>query len=149
MNPNLLLSTTTASLMSRRKFLSICTVTCGAILAGCAPKNIGGARTTLRQWYHEYGQAGTQEAVLRYAKEYTRINPEVAIEIVWTPGDYGTKIATALLTSEGPDIFEGQLTVPNVTAGQVAPLDDIFTSARFTQSNRWTIPGCCTTVRAC
>ena len=37
-----------------------------------------------------------------------------------------TKLATALLTRGGPDVFEGQLTAAMVTAGQVAPLDDLF-----------------------
>jgi multiple sugar transport system substrate-binding protein len=113
--------------MTRRQFIALCTVTAGAVITGCAPRGANGSRVTLTQWYHEYGQQGTQEAVLRYAAEYTRSNPHVSVEIVWVPGDYGTKLATALLTSGGPDIFEGQLTVPMVTAEQVAPLDDLFT----------------------
>lgn len=111
--------------MTRRGFLAYCTVVAGTLLTGCLQRK-NGAKVTLRQWYHEYGQAGTEDAVLRYALEYTAQNPGIAIEIVWTPGDYGTKLATALLTSEGPDIFEGQLTSPMVGAGQVAPLDDLF-----------------------
>ena len=82
---------------------------------------------TLTQWYHQYGEAGTQQAVLRYAREYTRLHPDIAVEVVWVPGDYHTKLSTALLTFGGPDIFETQLTTPMVTAGQVAPLDDILT----------------------
>ncbi len=81
---------------------------------------------TLTQWYHQYGEKGTQEAVLRYAKAYTALHPDVAIQVVWVPGDYGTKLSTALLTRGGPDIFEGQITQPMVTAGQVASLDDLF-----------------------
>jgi multiple sugar transport system substrate-binding protein len=82
--------------------------------------------TTITQWYHQYGEKGTQDAVLRYAKEYTAANPHIAVDVVWVPGDYGTKLATALLVPGGPDVFEGQLSVPMVTAGQVAALDDLY-----------------------
>ena len=50
--------------------------------------------------------------------------------VVWILGDYGTKLNTALLTAGGPDVFErAGLTIPMVSAGQVAPLDDLFTPA--------------------
>jgi multiple sugar transport system substrate-binding protein len=103
------------------------TFAAGALLAGCGRRNVPGARVTLTQWYHQYGETGTQQAVHRYTAEYTRLHPEVAIQVVWVPGDYGTKLATTLLTPNGPDIFESSLTVPMVTAREVAPLDDLFT----------------------
>ncbi len=112
--------------LSRREFLRTATFAAGALLTGCGPKGVPGARVTLTQWYHQYGEKGTQDAVHRYAQAYTRLHPDIAIEVVWVPGDYGTKLATALLTPNGPDIFESQLTLPMVTAGQVASLDALY-----------------------
>jgi multiple sugar transport system substrate-binding protein len=112
---------------SRRDFLKSAVFAAGALLTGCGPHGVPGARVTLTQWYHQYGEVGTQQAVLGYAQEYTRLHPDIAVRVVWVPGDYGTKLSTALLTSGGPDIFEGQLTAAMVQAGQVAPLDDLLT----------------------
>ncbi len=114
---------------SRRDFLRGVTVAAGVLLVGCGHSSVPGARVTLTQWYHQYGEKGTQEAVVRYAKAYTALHPDIAIQVVWVPGDYGTKLSTALLTRGGPDIFEGQITKPMVTAEQVAPLDDLFPPA--------------------
>lgn len=114
--------------VSRRGFLKTVTIAAGAILTGCGQSNdLPGFRVTLTQWYHQYGEKGTQDAVMRYAQEYTKLHPDIAVRVIWVPGDYHTKLATALLTSGGPDVFESQLTVPMVTAGQVAPLDDLYT----------------------
>jgi len=114
--------------VTRRQFLRTTTAVVGGVLAGCTDSGgVPGARVTLTQWYHQYGEAGTQEAVLRYAAEYTRRYPDIAIKVVWVPGDYGTKLSTALLTAGGPDIFEDALTFPMVGASQVVPLDDLFT----------------------
>jgi len=109
--------------INRRTFLKSALVAAGTVtwssLAGCDRKDDG--RVTLTQWYHQYGEDGTEEAVLRYAADYTKANPNIAINVVWVPGDYATKLNTALLTAGGPDVFEKQLTVPMVSAGQVAP----------------------------
>ena len=110
---------------SRREFL-VAGVSTAALLAGCGRPGMPGKRVTLTQWYHQYGEVGTQQAVQRYADEYMRLHPDIGIEVVWVPGDYGTKLATALLTRGGPDVFEDQLTAAMVGAGQVAPLDDLL-----------------------
>ncbi|MBV9850588.1 MAG: extracellular solute-binding protein, partial [Armatimonadetes bacterium] len=112
--------------LGRREFLRAATFAAGAVLTGCAPP-ASGARVTLTHWYHQYGEEGTEAAVRRYAQEYTRLHPDIAVQVVWVPGDYQTKLATALLTRGGPDVFEGQLTQAMVGADQVAPLDDLFT----------------------
>ena len=45
----------------------------GDLLAACGGTSLGGSsKITLQQWYHEYGEAGTQQAVLRYAADYTK-----------------------------------------------------------------------------
>ena len=118
--------------LSRRGFLKSATCFAGAVvsasLSGCRRNpGVPGARVTLTQWYHQYGEKGTEDAVRRYALEYTRAHPDVAVQVVWVPGDYQTKLNTALLTAGGPDVFEKQLSVPMVSAQQVAPLDDLFT----------------------
>jgi multiple sugar transport system substrate-binding protein len=84
--------------------------------------------TRLVQWYHQYGEAGTEEAVRRYAEQYTQENPNVEIEVVWQLGDYGQALNAALLTDEAPDVFEQNVpTLDQVRQGQIAPLDDLYT----------------------
>lgn len=95
---------------------------------GRAPGVLAQDTIRLRHWYHQYGEAGTQEAVTRYAEEYTAANPNVEIEINWQLGDYGAALAAALLTDDGPDVFEvNSVTLDQVEQGQVAPLDDLYT----------------------
>ena len=124
--------------LKRREFIKTAFVTAGSVTIGAtALGSLGGCRRggaskdgriTLTQWYHQYGEAGTKDAVTRYAAGYTKANPHINIQIVWVPGDYATKLNTALLVAGGPDVFErNSLTIPMVTAGQVAPLDDLFT----------------------
>lgn len=85
-------------------------------------------KTRLVQWYHQYGEAGTEDAVRRYAAAYTEENPDVEIEVNWQLGDYGAALSAALLTDEGPDVFEqGVPTLDQVRQGQVTPLDDLYT----------------------
>ena len=87
----------------------------------------GGAKITLNHWYHEYGEEGTQQAAMRYAEEFTRANPDIAVKVSWIPGDYATKWTAAVLTDEGPDVYEVNDVSPNmVQAKQVAPLDDVL-----------------------
>jgi multiple sugar transport system substrate-binding protein len=137
--------------MSRRDFLrgaafaagAAALAACGGGTGGGQPAAGGGTSApaqageviTLTQWYHQYGEAGTQEAVQRYAAEYSQVNPKVKINPVWVPGGnaYSTqKLPAALLTPEGPDVFEGSFpyapTLAMVRAGQIAPLDDLFTA---------------------
>lgn len=121
--------TITLPSLSRRDFLRGITITAGAVLVGCRQENLSGAKVTLTQWYHQYGEDGTHDAVMRYAQEYTKAFPNIAVRVEWVPGDYQTKLNTALLVAGGPDVFEKQLAVPMVTAGQVAPLDDLYTPA--------------------
>ncbi len=122
--------------INRREFIKTAFVTAGTVtigatalgsLGGCRRGASKNGRVTLTQWYHQYGETGTKDAVYRYAADYTKANPKINIEIVWVPGDYATKLNTALLVAGGPDVFErGGLTIPMVSAGQVAPLDDLF-----------------------
>ena len=85
-----------------------------------------GAKPTINQWYHQYGEAGTQQAVERYAKEY----PDATIKVQWTPGDYTSKLNSGLLSSSGPDVFESSPNIDQVKSGQVVALDDIMADVK-------------------
>lgn len=95
---------------------------------GYAPHAVAQDNIRLVQWYHQYGEEGTEAAVQRYAEQYTEENPNVEIEVVWQLGDYPQALNAALLTDEGPDVFEQNVpTLDQVRQGQIAPLDDLYT----------------------
>ncbi len=108
------------------------------VLAGCGGGSSGlsgdqggsggasGAKPTIAQWYHQYGEAGTQQAVMRYAKEY----PDAVVKVQWTPGDYTSKLNSGLLSSSGPDVFESSPNIDQVKSGQVVALDDIINDVK-------------------
>lgn len=97
---------------------------------GRAPGVLAQDNIRLVHWYHQYGEEGTQDAVNRYAQQYTEENPTVEIEINWQLGDYGAALSAALLTDGGPDVFEQNgVTLDQVAQGQVAPLDDLYDQA--------------------
>ena len=68
--------------------------------SSAASSSAGGGKgsVTLQQWYHQYGEAGTQQAVEKYAAAY----PDATVTVQWKPGDYDQKAASALLTDAGP-----------------------------------------------
>jgi multiple sugar transport system substrate-binding protein len=121
---------------TRRTFLSLVgALGLGGALAACGGDTggldsgggSGGGTPTLRQWYHLYGEAGTEQAVQRYAQGYER----ATVEVQWTPGDYNSKLASGLLSDSGPDVFEyGEFNVDMVRSGQIVPLDDIIAPVR-------------------
>lgn len=124
--------------MNRRRFLQYTgALTGSAFLAACASTGSGGSGgggnssvPTLTQWYHQYGETGTHEAVLRYAKQYTKAN----VKVSWVPGtgnEYPDKVRAALLGSNAPDVFElPGPTVDQVKAGVIEPLDDIIADVK-------------------
>jgi multiple sugar transport system substrate-binding protein len=127
---------------TRRTFLALLgSLTLGGGLAACGGDTggvdtgggSGGGRPTLRQWYHQYGEAGTEQAVQRYASQYEK----AAVEVQWTPGDYESKLASGLLSDVGPDVFEypSGASVELVRGGQVVPLDDIVGPVRADYSD--------------
>jgi multiple sugar transport system substrate-binding protein len=94
---------------------------------GHAPATLAQDKVRLVQMYHQYGEAGTEDAVKKYAKQYTDENPNVEIEVVWQLGDYGQALNAALLTADAPDVFEqSSVTLDQVRQQQVAPLDDLY-----------------------
>jgi multiple sugar transport system substrate-binding protein len=139
--------------IDRRRFLrglglGAAAIAAGPVLAACGGGSSGlsgdqgggqasggasGAKPTLSVWYHQYGEAGTQQAVTRYAKEY----PDASVKVQWTPGDYTSKLNAGLLSSSGPDVFESSVNIDQVKSGQVAPLDDIIadTKSDYTEAD--------------
>lgn len=118
--------------MSRRDVVKSMLFTGGALVFsgfGRPTQAVAQDKTRLVQWYHQYGEAGTEDAVRRYAAAYTKENPDVEIEVNWQLGDYGAALNAALLTDEAPDVFElgGPPTVDLLAQKQIADLDDIYT----------------------
>ncbi|WP_328538902.1 ABC transporter substrate-binding protein [Streptomyces sp. NBC_00344] len=121
--------------ISRRRLLSTggSLALTGALAAGCG-SNTGrdndgsgdahsGGAVTLQQWYHQYGEAGTEQAVRRYAGAYGKAD----VKVQWRPGNYDQQTAAALLTSSGPDVFEvNGPTLDQIQGGQIADLTDLF-----------------------
>jgi multiple sugar transport system substrate-binding protein len=95
-----------------------------------ASSTAGGGKgsVTLQQWYHQYGEAGTQQAVQKYAAAY----PDAKVTVQWSPGDYDKKAASALLTGSGPDVFEygNGPSVDMILGKQVVDLGDILGDAK-------------------
>ncbi|MGH3378555.1 MAG: hypothetical protein ACRDP6_27900, partial [Actinoallomurus sp.] len=93
--------------VSRRTFLNTSLLFVAGTAVACSSgggNGASGAKITLNQWYHAYGEQGTQQAVKRYAAAYTKANPDVAIKISWIAGDYETRLNSALLSSGAPDV---------------------------------------------
>jgi multiple sugar transport system substrate-binding protein len=99
-------------------------------LAACGSNRGGGAGSSssggLAQWYHAYGEKGTEQAAKRYAAAYTKAK----VSVRWIPGQYVTALSSGLLGSNGPDVFEDQLNVELVHSKEVIPLDDVLGAAK-------------------
>jgi multiple sugar transport system substrate-binding protein len=96
--------------IDRRRFLrglglGAAAIAAGPVLAACGGGGSGlsgdqggggasggasGAKPTLNVWYHQYGEAGTQQAVQKYAAAY----PDAKVTVQWSPGDYDKKAAS-------------------------------------------------------
>ncbi|MGI8476701.1 MAG: hypothetical protein ACR2OO_10060, partial [Thermomicrobiales bacterium] len=64
--------------ISRRDVVKSMLVAGGAVVfagIGRAPGVAAQDKIRLSQWYHQYGEDGTQEATKRYAAQYTTENP--------------------------------------------------------------------------
>ncbi len=124
----------------------IATMALGSQATGAAmhPSKAEAANASLIQWYHQYGEQGTREAVNRYAQQYQK-QTGVNVSVQWALGDWATKIATELLSNNPPDVWETEyVTLANIRAGNLTPLDDLLTPAekadfdpRSLQINTW------------
>jgi multiple sugar transport system substrate-binding protein len=86
----------------------------------------GGGGATISQWYHQYGEAGTEQAAKRYAQAYKK----ATVKVQWTPGDYASKLASGLQSNSGPDVYESQFNVNMAKSKQAVPLDDLIADVR-------------------
>lgn len=119
----------------RRSFLGLAggALAAGALAACGDPMGLGSASSTvgsslrLSQWYHRYGEEGAQQAVESYANAY----PGATVSVQWNPGDYEQKVAAALRTDRGPDVFEygNGPTIDMIRAGQVVEMSGILGAA--------------------
>ena len=95
-------------------------------LAACGSNNgrgSGGSGKQLTQMFHAYGEAGTEQAIKRYAAAYKKAD----VTTQWiTSADYETKLFATLLTKSAPDLFEFHPQIQMVKSGQVADLTDII-----------------------
>jgi multiple sugar transport system substrate-binding protein len=111
--------------LSRRRLLALGGLAAaGAVTAACGSNsgtNADKGGKALAQWYHQYGEAGTQQAALKYAAAYDKAK----VNVTWIPSEYDAKLASALLSNDGPDVFESHFNVAMAKSNQVVPLDDI------------------------
>ncbi|MET8562015.1 sugar ABC transporter substrate-binding protein [Streptomyces flaveolus] len=94
------------------------------VLAACGSNTGrgGGSGPELAQWYHQYGEPGTERAVRRYAAGFAKAR----VSVQWRPGNYDQQTAAALLTGSGPDVFEvNGPTLDQIRGGQVLDLTEL------------------------
>ena len=95
-----------------------------ATTAASGGASSGTSNVALSQWYHQYGEDGTQAAVQRYAAAYK----DATVTVVWKAGDYDQSTAASLLTDSGPDVFEygNGPSIDMIKANQVVDMTDLF-----------------------
>ncbi|MET8942664.1 sugar ABC transporter substrate-binding protein [Streptomyces sp. NPDC004542] len=82
-----------------------------------------GSGKQLTQMFHAYGEAGTEQAIKRYAAAYKK----AGVNTQWITGNtFETKLFSALLTKQAPDVFEFHPQLQLVKSGQVADLSDLI-----------------------
>jgi multiple sugar transport system substrate-binding protein len=95
-------------------------------LAACGSNNGrsggGSSGKELVQYFHAYGEAGTEQAIKKYAKAYDKAQ----VTTQWITGsDFESKLFASLLTKNAPDVFEFHPQIQLVKSGQVADLSDL------------------------
>ncbi|WNM31052.1 sugar ABC transporter substrate-binding protein [Streptomyces sp. Li-HN-5-11] len=97
-------------------------------LAACGSNNGrggsgGGSGKNLVQYFHAYGEAGTEQAIKRYAAAYKKAD----VRTNWITGNnFESALFAALLSNNAPDCFEFHPQLQMVKSGQVADLSDII-----------------------
>ncbi|NGO10156.1 sugar ABC transporter substrate-binding protein [Streptomyces sp. HC44] len=82
-----------------------------------------GSGPNLVQYFHAYGEPGTEQAIKKYAAEYDKAR----VTTQWiTSADFESKLFATLLTKNAPDLFEFHPQIQMVKSGQVADLTDII-----------------------
>ncbi|MGW2776152.1 ABC transporter substrate-binding protein [Streptomyces olivaceoviridis] len=113
----------------RRRDLLTAGVAAG-VLTACGSntgRGGGGSGPELVQWYHQYGEPGTERAVRRYAAGFKKAR----VSVQWRPGNYDQQTAAALLTDSGPDVFEvNGPTLDQIRGGQVLDLTELVAEVK-------------------
>ncbi|MFD9318254.1 ABC transporter substrate-binding protein [Streptomyces sp. NPDC060053] len=96
-------------------------------LAACGGNNGrsggSGSGVGLTQYFHAYGEAGTEQAIKKYAKAYDKAD----VTTQWiTSADFESKLFATLLTKNAPDLFEFHPQIQMIKSGQVADLTDLI-----------------------
>ena len=96
-------------------------------LAACGSNNGrsggSGSGVGLTQFFHAYGEPGTEQAIKKYAKAYDKAD----VTTQWiTSADFESKLFATLLTKSAPDLFEFHPQIQMIKSGQVADLTDII-----------------------
>ncbi|MEV5345369.1 ABC transporter substrate-binding protein [Streptomyces achromogenes] len=116
--------------ISRRTLLAAGAAAGAGLLTACGSntgRGDGGSGPRLSQWYHQYGEPGTERAVQRYAAAFR----EAEVSVQWRPGNYDQQTAAALLTDSGPDVFEvNGPTLDQIRGGQVLDLTDLLAGVK-------------------
>jgi multiple sugar transport system substrate-binding protein len=87
----------------------------------------GGSGKALTQYFHAYGEPGTEQAIKRYAKDFSK----ASVSTQWITGDnFESKLFSSLLSSDAPDVFEFHPQIQMVRAKQIVPLDDILADVK-------------------
>ncbi|MFF9525918.1 ABC transporter substrate-binding protein [Streptomyces achromogenes] len=82
-----------------------------------------GSGKRLVQYFHAYGEPGTEQAIKRYAKAYSKAD----VTTQWITGsNFESKLFASLLTDQAPDLFEFHPQIQLVRSGQVADLTDLI-----------------------
>ncbi|MFE7169217.1 ABC transporter substrate-binding protein [Streptomyces sp. NPDC057616] len=116
------------STWSRRSlFRAAAGMAAAGTLAACGSNNGrgggSGSGKQLVQYFHAYGEAGTEQAIKRYAAAYQ----DAHVSTNWITGNnFEAKLFSALLTKQAPDVFEFHPQLQMVKSGQVADLSDII-----------------------
>ncbi|MCX5561664.1 ABC transporter substrate-binding protein [Streptomyces sp. NBC_00038] len=120
------MSAMSSSNLSRRSiFRAAAGMAAAGTLAACGSNNGrgGGSGNGLTQFFHAYGEAGTEQAIKRYAKAYK----DSSVSTQWITGaDFESKLFATLLTKSAPDLFEFHPQIQLIKSGQVADLTDII-----------------------
>ncbi|MFD7132268.1 extracellular solute-binding protein [Streptomyces sp. NPDC059894] len=87
----------------------------------------GSAGGGLVQYFHAYGEAGTEQAIKKYAAAYD--GAEVTTRWI-TGSNFESKLFASLLTDDAPDLFEFHPQIQLVKSGQVANLTDLVEPVR-------------------
>lgn len=94
-------------------------------LAACGSNNGRGGGSSgggLVQYFHAYGETGTEQAIRKYAAAYDGAK----VSTQWITGsNFESKLFASLLTDSAPDLFEFHPQIQLVRSGQVADLTDI------------------------